>query len=141
VPQDREGTFSTRLFARYQRNEKALVLAPMEMYVEGVSTGKVKDVTEALCGTSFSKSLVSSLAGRLDAELEAWRSRRLEAEAYPYPFVDARYEKARVGHRIVSQGVLIVSAVRAPGGLREIIGVEGWPTPRARRHARSRSVV
>ena len=124
VPQDREGTFSTRLFSRYQRNEKALVLALMEMYVEGVSTRKVKDVTEVLCGTSFSKSLVSSLAGRLDAELEAWRSRRLEAEAYPYLFVDARYEKARVGHRIVSQGVLIVSAVRAPDGLREILGVE-----------------
>jgi len=90
VPQDREGTFSTRLFARYQRNEKALVLALMQMYVEGVSTRKVKDVTEELCGTSFSKSLVSGLATRLDAELEAWRSRPLEAEGYPYLFVDAR---------------------------------------------------
>jgi transposase-like protein len=54
VPQDREGTFSTKLFSRYQRNEKALVLALMEMYVEGVSTRKVKDITEALCGSSFS---------------------------------------------------------------------------------------
>src|ERR671917_2139286 len=89
VPQDREGTFSTRLFSRYQRNEKALVLALMEMYVEGVSTRKVKDITEALCGTSFSKSLISSLASRLDTELEAWRSRRLEATTYPYLFVDA----------------------------------------------------
>ena len=123
IPQDREGTFSTRLFSRYQRNEKALCLALMEMYVEGVSTRKVKEVTEALCGTSFSKSLVSSLAGSLDSELGAWRSRRLEAAAYPYVFVDARYEKARVGHRIVSQGVLVVSAVR-DDGLREILGVE-----------------
>ena len=123
VPQDREGTFSTRLFARYQRNEKALCLALMEMYVEGVSTRKVKDITEALCGTSFSKSLVSSLAGSLDSELEVWRERRLEGTAYPYLFVDARYEKVRVGHRIVSQGVLIVSAVREDG-MREILGVE-----------------
>jgi transposase-like protein len=122
VPQDREGTFSTRLFSRYQRNEKALVLALMEMYVEGVSTRKVKDITEALCGTSFSKSLVSSLASRLDTELEAWRSRRLEATTYPYLFVDARYEKVRVGHRVVSQGVLVVSAVREDG-LREIVAV------------------
>ena len=53
--------------------------------MEGVSTRKVKDVTEELCGTSFSKSLVSSLAGRLDSELEAWRSRRLEAEGLPLP--------------------------------------------------------
>ncbi|MBA2784276.1 MAG: IS256 family transposase [Rubrobacteraceae bacterium] len=123
VPQDREGTFSTRLFSRYQRNEKALVLALMEMYVEGVSTRKVKEITEELCGISFSKSLVSSLAGSLDTELGAWRNRRLEAEAYPYVFVDARYEKVRMDHRIVSQGVLIVSAVR-DDGFREILGVE-----------------
>jgi putative transposase len=123
VPQDREGTFSTRLFARYQRNEKALCLALMEMYVEGVSTRKVKEVIEALCGTSFSKSLVSSLAGSLDAELEVWRTRKLEAEAYPYLFVDARYEKVRVGGRVVSQGVLVVSGVREDG-FREILAVE-----------------
>jgi putative transposase len=123
VPQDREGTFSTRLFARYQRNEKALCLALMEMYLEGVSTRKVKDVTEELCGVSFSKSLVSSLASRLDADLEAWRARRLEAPAYPYLFVDARYEKARMDGQIVSQGVLVVSAVR-DDGMREILAVE-----------------
>jgi transposase-like protein len=123
VPQDREGTFSTKLFCRYQRNEKALVLALMEMYVEGVSTRKVKDVTEELCGTSFSKSVVSSLAGSLDAELSAWRSRPLEAAAYPYLFVDARYEKARVDGRVASQGVLVVSGVR-DDGFREILAVE-----------------
>jgi transposase-like protein len=123
VPQDREGTFSTRLFSRYQRNEKALCLALMEMYVEGVSTRKVKEVTEELCGTSFSKSLVSSLAGSLDSELEAWRSRRLEARAYPYVFVDARYEKVRVDHKVVNRGVLVVSGVR-DDGFREILGVE-----------------
>ena len=91
--------------------------------MEGVSTRKVKDVTEELCGTSFSKSLVSPLAGRLDSELEAWRNRRLEAEAYPYLFVDARYEKVRVDGRVVSQGVLVVSGVR-DDGFREILGVE-----------------
>src|SRR5215210_6231542 len=95
----------------------------MEMYVEGVSTRKVKEVTEALCGTSFSKSLVSSLAGSLDSELGAWRNRRLEGEAYPYVFVDARYEKVRMDHRVVSQGVLIVSAVR-DDGMREIFVVD-----------------
>src|SRR5215212_7236572 len=123
IPQDRDGTFSTRLFTRYQRNEKALVLALMEMYVEGVSTRKVKEITEELCGISFSKSLVSELAGSLDSELGAWRNRRLEAEAYPYVFVDARYEKVRMDHRVISQGVLIVSAVREDG-MREILGVE-----------------
>lgn len=124
VPQDREGTFSTQLFARYQRNEKALVLALMEMYVEGVSTRKVTQITEALCGTSFSKSLVSALSGRLDSELGAWRGRPLTASAYPYLYVDARYEHVRVDGKVVSQGVLIVSGVRGSDGKREILGVD-----------------
>jgi putative transposase len=91
--------------------------------VEGVSPRKVKEVTEELCGTTFSKSLISSLAGSLDSELSAWRKRRLEAEAYPYLFVDARYEKVRVDSRVVSQGVLVVSGVREDG-FREILAVE-----------------
>jgi len=123
VPQDRDGTFSTKLFARYQRTEKALVLALMEMYVVGVSTRKVARVTEELCGTSFSKSTVSALAGRLDAELEAWRTRSLSDHTWPYLFVDARYEKVRRAGRVVSQGVLIAYGVR-DDGFREIVAVE-----------------
>jgi len=122
VPQDRDGTFSTQLFARYQRNEKALVLALMEMYVEGVSTRKVREITEVLCGTSFSKSLVSELAGQLDTELDAWRNRPLTETTYPYLSVDARYEHLRQDGRIVSQGVIIVAGVRADGH-REILAV------------------
>jgi putative transposase len=80
-------------------------------------------VTEELCGTSFSKSLVSELAGSLDTELKAWRNRKLEARTYPYLFVDARYEKVRIDGRVVSQGVLIVSGVR-DDGYREILAVE-----------------
>ena len=122
VPQDREGTFSTELFARYQRNEQALVLTLMEMYVQGVSTRKVAAVTEQLCGTSFSKSQVSALAGRLDSELTAWRERPL-ATTYPYLTVDARYEHVRVDGHVVSQGVLIVAGVR-DDGRRELLAVE-----------------
>ena len=91
--------------------------------MEGVSPRKAKEVTEELYGTTFSKSLISSLAGSLDSELSAWRNRRLEAEAYPYLFVDARYEKVRVDGRVVSQGVLVVSGVREDG-FREILAVE-----------------
>jgi transposase-like protein len=122
VPQDRDGTFSPQLFARYQRNEKALVLALMEMYIEGVSTQKVREITEVLCGTSFSKSLVSELAGQLDRELEAWRNRPLTGTTYPYLSVDARYEHVRQGGQVVSQGVLVVAGVRADGH-REILAV------------------
>jgi len=122
VPMDRDGTFKTELFDRYQRSEKALVGTLMEMYLEGVSTRKVRDVTEVLCGTSFSKSTVSRLVGSLDADLAAWRERRLET-SYPYLIVDARYEYVRVHGQVVSQGVLIVKGVREDG-LRELLAVE-----------------
>ena len=122
VPQDREGNFSSALFGRYQRSEKALLLSLMEMYLKGVSTRKVTKVTETLCGTSFSKSRVSALTSRLDNELSAWRERPLTHE-YPCIIVDARYEDVRVNGSIVSQGVLIVKGVRLDDGKREILAV------------------
>lgn len=123
VPQDRDGTFSTDLFGRYQRSEQALVASLMEMYIHGVSTRKVAQITETLCGTRFSKSQVSALASRLDSELAAWRERPLSAPSYPYVWVDARYEHVRVGGRVISQGVLLVSGLRGDDGHREILGV------------------
>ena len=68
VPRDREGRFSTELFDRYQRSEKALVSALAEMYVQGVSTRKVKAVTEELCGHTFSASTVSRINRGLDGD-------------------------------------------------------------------------
>jgi putative transposase len=94
VPQDRAGRFSTELFERYQRSEKALVAALAEMYVHGVSTRKVKAITEELCGHSFSASAISAINVRLDEELAQFARRRLD-EAYPYLIVDARYERVR----------------------------------------------
>ena len=83
VPRDREGRFSTELFDRFQRSEKALVSALAEMYVQGVSTRKVKAVTEELCGHTFSASTVSRINKSLDGLLRRFAQRRLD-EAYPY---------------------------------------------------------
>jgi transposase-like protein len=120
IPKDREGRFQTELFERYQRNEKALMLSLVEMYVQGVSTRKVKAVTEALCGLEISKSQVSRLAKDLDEEVRAWRSRPLK-RAYPYLVVDARYEKIRINHQVLPQGVLLVVGIGV-NGYREILG-------------------
>jgi putative transposase len=122
VPQDRQGRFSTELFERYQRSEKALVGTLAEMYVQGVSTRKVKAVTEALCGHSFSASSISAINKSLDEGLRAFSERRLE-DGYPYLIVDARYERVREGGVIVSQAVLIAVAVDWEGR-RQILGVE-----------------
>jgi putative transposase len=122
VPQDRAGHFSTELFERYQRSEKALLSALVEMYVQGVSTRKVKAVTEELCGHSFSASTVSEATARLDATLQAFFTRRL-AEPYPYLILDARYERVREAGVIVSQAVLVAIGIGWEGR-RQVLGVE-----------------
>jgi putative transposase len=122
VPQDRQGRFSTALFERYQRSEKALVGALLEMYVQGVSTRKVKAVTEELCGHEFSASAISAINKSLDASLKAFAERPL-TEAYPYLILDARYERAREAGVIASQAVLVAIGVDWEGR-RQILAVE-----------------
>ena len=122
VPQDRAGRFSTELFERYQRSEKALVAALAEMYVQGVSTRKVKAVSEVLCGHSFSASSISQINKNLDASLKAFAERRL-GEAYPYLILDARYERVREGGVIASQAVLVAIGVDWEGR-RQVLAVD-----------------
>ena len=122
VPRDRDGRFSTELFSRYQRSEKALVSALAEMYVQGVSTRKVKAITEELCGHSFSASTISEINKGLDGSLKKFALRRLE-EPHPYLILDARYEKVRIDGVIRSQAVLIAIGINWEGR-RELLGVE-----------------
>ena len=123
VPRDRDGTFSTELFQRYQRSEKALVLTMMEMVVQGVSTRRVKQVTRTLCGRDFSKSTVSTLAKGLDAQVRAWAERPLDEAAYPFLLADALYVKVRRQGAVGSTAVLIAIGITARGE-REILGLE-----------------
>src|ERR1700753_3216384 len=127
IPQDRSGQFSTELFERYQRSERALVAALAEMYVQGVSTRKVKAINEELCGHSFSASSISAMNQRLDAGLAQFASRKL-AEAFPYLILDARYERVREAGVILSQAVLIAIGIdwdgRRPGLAVEIANRE-----------------
>ena len=106
VPRDRSGQFSTALFERFQRSEKALVSALVEMYVQGVSTRKVKAITEELCGHGFAASTISAINKGLDEGLTKFAQRRL-TEDYPYLILDARYEKMHDDGVIQSQAVLI----------------------------------
>jgi len=122
VPQDRDGRFSTELFARYQRSEQALVSALSQMYVQGVSTRKVKAITEELCGHAFSASAISDINRRLDESLEAFARRRLE-EPYPYLILDARYEKVRQDGVVRSAAVLVAIGIDGDGR-RQILAVE-----------------
>lgn len=121
VPRLRNGRFSTELFVRYQRSEQALMLALMEMVIQGVSTRKVSSITEELCGAEFSKSTVSDLCRRLDPLVEAWNARPLKENKYPFLIVDALIVKIREDEAIRPRGVLIATGV-TQDGQREILG-------------------
>jgi putative transposase len=122
IPQDRKGLFRTELFERYQRSEKALFAALTEMYIQGVSTRKVKAITEELCGHSFSASSISDITKKLDGQLEAFAKRSLD-EAYPYVILDARYERIRDQGTIRSHAVMIAIGINQEGR-RCILSVE-----------------
>jgi putative transposase len=122
VPQDRQGRFSTEVFERYQRSEKALVSALAEMYIQGVSTRKVKAITEELCGHAFSASAVSGVVTGLDEQLSQFAKRPLE-EGFAYLILDARYEKVRESGSIRSRAVMIAIGIDWDGR-RQVLGVE-----------------
>ncbi len=118
------------MFERYQRSERALVAALAEMYVQGVSTRKVKAITEGLCGHSFSASSLSAINPRLDASLAQFTGRPV-TEASLSLIPDARYERVREAGVIVSQAVLSRSASTGTDGAR--FWRSSWPIGRADR--------
>lgn len=104
---------------RGQRSERALKVAIAEMYIQGVSTRRVTQVMEKLCGTQVSSSEVSRACALLDEELELWRCRPLGKT--PYVVLDARYEKVRQDGAVRSCAVLIAMGVTSDGK-RSILG-------------------
>ncbi|PYF01356.1 IS256 family transposase [Ureibacillus chungkukjangi] len=145
VPRTRNGEFSTSVFEKYARHDQALILSMIEMVVNGVSTRKVTQIVEQLCGETVSKSLVSSLTQKLDPIINTWANRPLNTTYYPYIFLDAMYIKVREHHQVVSKAVYIATAITEENK-REILGLsvdhvesyESWS--RFLQHLKSRGI-
>ncbi len=120
VPQVREGDFYPNCLEKGMRSERALRLALAEMYVQGVSTRKVTEIVEKMCGFDISTSEVSRMTKELDEFLEAWRNRPLGL--FKFVYLDARYEKVRHGGIVRDCAVLIAAGVNADGR-RELLGI------------------
>ena len=103
------------LFNKWQRSERALLVACGEMYFQGVSTRNVREVLGAMCDGEVGAMTVSRVAAELDEKLASFRSRRLEHTAWAYLMLDARYEKVRVEGKVVSQAVLVVVGFTCEG--------------------------
>ena len=120
IPQVREGGFYPSALEKGLRSERALIATLAEMYVQGVSTRKVKAITEQLCGVGISPMQVSRATAKLDETLLEWRERPLGEITYLY--VDARYEKVRDAGQVRDAAVLVASGI-TPSGERQIFGV------------------
>jgi transposase-like protein len=122
IPKLRQGSYFPSWLEARRRGEQAVVAVVAEAYVQGVSTRKVEALVQSLGIAGISKSEVSRMATSLDAQVNAFRTRRLDAE-YPYVWVDARYEYIREDHRVQSMAVVIAYGVRADG-VREVLGLD-----------------
>jgi putative transposase len=120
IPQVREGGFYPSALEKGLRSERALVITLAEMYIQGVSTRKVKAITEQLCGVEISAMQVSRAVAQLDAVLQEWRERPLGEITYLY--VDARYEKVRQSGQVRDAAVLMATGI-TPKGERQVLGV------------------
>jgi len=121
IPRFRYGKFTTDLFQRYQRSEQALLLALMEMVVNGVSTRKIEEITYELCGSEFSRSTISELCKNLDPIVQGWISRPLNEKRFPFIIVDAMVIKVREEGRVRQRGLLIAIGINEEG-YREVLG-------------------
>ncbi len=120
VPQTRDSKFYPQSLEKGLCSERALMLAIAEMYVQGVSTRRVKAIVEELCGLDVSSTQVSRAAAGLDEVLEQWRTRPLGQ--YRYVILDAQYEKVRQGGNVLDAAVLIACGVD-DNGRRDVLGV------------------
>lgn len=125
VPKLRGATFQTAVIERYRRRETSVEEAIIEMYLAGVSTRRIEDVSQILWGAGVSAGTVSNLNDKAFASVEEWRNRPLEGE-YPYVFVDGVYLKRSWGGSYENVSVMVAIGVNGDGD-REVIGcAEGF---------------
>lgn len=125
VPKLRGATFQTAVIERYRRRETSVEEAIIEMYLAGVSTRRIEDVSEILWGAGVSAGTVSNLNEKAYRSVEEWRSRPLSGE-YPYVFIDGIYLKRSWGGSYENVSILVAIGVNGDGR-REIIGcAEGF---------------
>lgn len=120
IPQVRQGGFYPSILEKGIRSERALKVTLADMYVQGVSTRKVKKIMEKLCGFNVSSTSVSRAAKLLDEELDRWRNRELGS--FKYIYFDARYEKVRIDKQVRDSGILIAIGIDE-FGKRDVLGV------------------
>jgi len=122
IPKLRRGGFIPFFVTERKRSEAALIDVVQEAFINGVSTRKIERLAKSLGVENLSASQVSEINKGLDEQVEAFRSRPLDAE-YPILWVDALYEKIRDDGKVISEAILVIYGVNLEGK-REILAVE-----------------
>jgi len=121
VPRLRTLAFHTDIIERYKRKEASVEESLIEMYLAGVSTRRVSDITEALWDTSVSSSTASKVNKQVYEQLKQWRNKPIEGE-HPYVYLDGTYLKRSWGGQVRNVAILVAVGV-SEDGYREILGV------------------
>ena len=121
VPKLKGAVFESAVIERYRRRESSVEEALMEMYLAGVSTRQVDDISKLLWGDRMPSQTLSDKLKRVYDDIDRWRTRPLESE-YPYVFMDGVWHKRSWGGSVENVSVLVAIGVNAEGH-REVIGV------------------
>ena len=121
VPKLKGALFESAVIERYRRREQSVEESLIDMYLAGVSTRQVDDISQLLWGDRMPSQTLSDKLKRIYGEIDQWRTRPLESE-YPYVFVDGVWHKRSWGGRVENVSVLVAIGINAEGH-REVIGV------------------
>jgi transposase-like protein len=121
IPKLRGALFESAVIERYRRREESVEEALIDMYLAGVSTRRVDDISQALWGSRMPSQTLSDQLKRVYADIDRWRTRPLQ-QPYPYVFMDGVWHKRSWGGAVENVSVLVAIGVRVDGH-REVIGV------------------
>ena len=121
VPKLKGAVFESAVIERYRRREESVEEALIDMYLAGVSTRQVDDVSRLLWGDRMPSQTLSDKLKRVYADIDAWRGRPLEQD-YPYLFMDGVWHKRCWGGSVENVSILVAVGV-GMDGRREVLSV------------------
>jgi putative transposase len=122
TPRDRNGTFEPQLVAKGQRRLEGFDEKILALYAKGMTTRDIQEIVKELYDVEVSPSLVSEITADLDAEVSAWRTRRLDA-VWPIVYLDGIVVHVRGENGRVSQHTMYVAIGVNLQGRKELLGL------------------
>jgi transposase-like protein len=122
TPRDRNGSFEPQLIGKHQRRLAGFDDKILALYAKGMTTRDIQDIVKDLYGVDVSPTLVSEITADLDADVTAWRTRRLDA-VWPIVYLDGITVHVRSENGRVSQHTMYVALGVNLQGKKELLGL------------------